>query len=223
MSPTARSAAPLPDRHDAARSSPGGLLRPAGRRGATPATAGALPRASQTTAGAGTWAIWGVLCCPVAGTFHRLTSTGPRTHPRLWPSPRPSTSASEAARRLPLLSRGATGLRVEIHIELPTSRRAPLESETDHSCSQRRRAGCSRACGRRGAAALGASRTGRGEARSGLASIPCTCGSYSAARRLPPARGLHVRGHIGGGYQWGVLCSHALTGRARPFVERVSH
>jgi hypothetical protein len=159
--------------------------------------------------GAEKWDICGELCCPAAGSFHRLTSTGPRTHPRLWPSPRPSTSASEAARRLPLLSRGATGLRVEIHIELPTSRRAPLESETDHSCSQRRRAGCSRACGRRGAAALGASRTGRGEARSGLARIPCTCGSYSAARRLPPARGLHVRGHIGGGYPSGVGTSGA--------------
>ena len=156
---------------------------------------------------------------------HRITSTGPRTHPRRWPTPRPPTAASKAARRLPLLSRGATGLRAEIHRELSTSRRAPPASETDHSCSQRRRAGCGRACGRRGAAALGASRTGRGVARSGLASIPCTCGSCSASRRLPPAWGLHVRGHIGGGqpHGWGVLCSHAdLTGRARPFVERVS-
>ena len=41
----------------------------------------------------------GVLCCPVAGSFDRLTSTEPRTHsPTLaTPSPRSPTAASEAA------------------------------------------------------------------------------------------------------------------------------
>ena len=67
----------------------------------------------HTTAGAGTWAFCGVLCCPVAGSFDRLTSTGPRTHHRLWPR-LPQGHRLLRARRQPLLTRGATGLRAEI-------------------------------------------------------------------------------------------------------------
>ena len=104
----------------------------------------------HTTAGAGTWAFCGVLCCPVAGSFDRLTSTGPRTHHRLWPR-LPQGHRLLRARRQPLLSRRATGWRAEYRRELPTSKTAPLADvcAVDHSADGRAAAGPAGVAGRR--------------------------------------------------------------------------
>ena len=129
MSPTASSAAPLAQLRRRCTLLAWGLLRPAGRRRAPPATAGALPP-SQIAAGAYTWAFCGVLWHPVAGSFRRLASTGPRTHPQLWPR-LPQGHRLLRARRQPPLTLGATGLRAEIHRELSTSCRLHLRATSN--------------------------------------------------------------------------------------------